>query len=157
MIAAKVKAGLLVLCTLIVLAPLVDAQAAQIIGSWVAGLSHAEEPGTNRALIFTAHAESSTADADLATVTYGGQSMTKVVDWIYSTTLSEYVAVFILDETGIAATTDSNIVVTWGTASSQIPAYTSVFLSGVNQSSLVGDTDTGLFWYPVVISLHHEC
>jgi len=49
----------------------------EIIGSWTSGTTHAQEAGTDRALVFTAHAESSTADTDLGSVTYGGQSMTK--------------------------------------------------------------------------------
>ncbi|MHC4397275.1 MAG: right-handed parallel beta-helix repeat-containing protein, partial [Planctomycetota bacterium] len=52
----------------------------EIIGSWTSGTTHAEESGTDRALIFIAHAESSADTSDLGSVTYGGQSMTKVVE-----------------------------------------------------------------------------
>ncbi|MHC4396765.1 MAG: fibronectin type III domain-containing protein [Planctomycetota bacterium] len=52
----------------------------EIIGSWTSGTTHAEEAGTDRALIFIAHAESSADTSDLGSVTYGGQSMTKVVE-----------------------------------------------------------------------------
>jgi len=58
-----------------------EAQAADLIGSWTAGLSHTAESGSNRALIFIAHAESSGTGLNLATVTYGGQAMTKIVEY----------------------------------------------------------------------------
>jgi hypothetical protein len=119
------------------------AQQVTIIGSWVSGTTHTAESGTNRALIFTAHTESSTAGTNLASVTYGGQAMTKIVDWEYFVSYNEYTAAFILDEAGIAAATTSTFVVTWGTAPDGTPAFSSVFLSDVNQSSLVGDTGTG--------------
>ena len=114
-----------------------------IIGSWVEGTSHTAESGSNRALIFTAHAESSTTGNNLATVTYGGQAMTKVVDWEYTVSYTEYTAAFILDEAGIAAATSSDFIVTWGTPADGTPAFSSVFLSDVNQTTLVGETGTG--------------
>jgi PKD repeat protein len=115
-----------------------------IIGSWVSGTTHTAESGTNRVLIFTAHTESSASGTNLSSVTYGGQAMTKIVDWGYFVTYNEYTAAFILDEAGIAAATSNVFVVTWGTApAGATPAFSSVFLAGVNQSNLVGDTGTG--------------
>jgi len=83
----------------------------EIIGSWTSGTTHAQEAGTDRALVFTAHAESSSADTDLGSVTYGGQSMTKVVDRSETTTYSAYTCAFILDEAGIDAASGSTFVV----------------------------------------------
>ena len=142
MIATKVKAGLMALFILVVLVPFADVQAAQIIGSWVAGTSHTEEPGTNRCLIFTAHVDNDVA-ISVTSVTYGGQTMTKVVERIQASTRSAYVVAFTLDEAGIVAATDSNFIVTWSVTPDQTPAYTSVFLSDVNQSNLVGQTGDG--------------
>jgi len=115
----------------------------EIIGSWTSGTSHTKESGTNRALIFIAHGESSTADANLGSVTYGGQSMTKVVERNMHYSYSAYTCAFILDEDGIDDATSGTFVVSWDTAPSDSAAYTSVFLQNVNQTSLVGDTGTG--------------
>jgi len=115
----------------------------EIIGSWTSGTTHAEEAGSNRALIFTAHAEHSADTSDLGSVTYGGQSMTKVVEKNMHSSYSAYTCVFILDEDGIDAATSSTFVVTWDTAPSVSSAFSSVFLENVNQTTLVGATSTG--------------
>jgi len=127
----------------VIINPSIVSADVEIIGSWVSGTSHSEEAGTVRALVFTAHAESRSADTDLASVTYGGQSMTKVVEKIYTSGDSAYTCAFILDEAGIAAASDSSFVVTWNTSPSRTPEFTSVFLQDVNQSSLTGATGVG--------------
>jgi hypothetical protein len=139
------KLTLLISCVLAVCLGTTDpaAGAVEIIGSWTSGTSHAEEAGSDRALVFTAHAESSADTSDLGSVTYGGQSMTKVVERNMHVSYSEYTCAFILDEAGIAAASGSDFVVTWNTAPSGTPAFTSVFLQNVNQSTLVGATGTG--------------
>ena len=76
-----------------------------IIGSWQTGTSHTKETGSYRALIFIAHGEMDGA-MNLASVTYGGQPMTKVVERDYNYTIDAYVAAFILDETGVAVAND---------------------------------------------------
>jgi hypothetical protein len=114
-----------------------------IIGSWVSGTTHAEESGSNRALIFIAHAESSADTSDLGSVTYGGQSMTKVVERNMHYSYSEYTCAFILDEAGIDAATSGTFSPSWDTSPSGTPAYTSVFLENVNQATLFGDNSTG--------------
>ncbi|MGB8227294.1 MAG: hypothetical protein WCE45_10595, partial [Sedimentisphaerales bacterium] len=65
----------------------------QFLDSWVTGTTHTKVTGTNRALVFVAHAESSTA-SNLTGVTYGGQAMTKITDKIIGSYV--YVAAFIL-------------------------------------------------------------
>jgi rhamnogalacturonyl hydrolase YesR len=118
--------------------------AVQILGStpWVTGTSHTREDGTNRLLVVIGHAEGN-ANIDtypyLSTVTYGGQTMTKIADktqtWEGAT--RAYVAVFILNEAGVAAASNSNIVGSWsGTSSNHL---TSVFLGNVDQANPVGD------------------
>jgi unsaturated rhamnogalacturonyl hydrolase len=116
-----------------------------ILGSWVTGTSHPKEAGSNRILVVIGHAEGS-AGSDtypyLSTVTYGGQTMTKVADktqtWEY--TSRAYVAVFILNEAGVAAAGSSTISATWsGTSSNHL---TSVFLGNVDQANPVGDYAT---------------
>ncbi|MHC4740183.1 MAG: LamG-like jellyroll fold domain-containing protein, partial [Planctomycetota bacterium] len=115
----------------------------EIIGSWTSGTSHAEEAGSNRALIFIAHAESSVDTSDLGSVTYGGQSMTKVVERNMHSSYSAYTCAFILDEAGIDAATSGTFSPSWNTAPSGTPAFTSVFLQNVNQTTLTGATGTG--------------
>jgi hypothetical protein len=118
----------------------------EIIGSWTSGTSHTEESGSNRALIFIAHCDSYATVPDLGSVTYGGQSMTLAVERVYnisSPTHNVYVCAFILDEAGIDAATSSTFSPSWDTSPQETPAYTSVFLQNVNQTTLVGATATG--------------
>ena len=111
-----------------------------ILGSWVTGTTHAKETGINRALVFIAHAEHSAATA-LNSVTYGGRSMTKVVENIISSgTTRTYVAAFILNDANITAATTTTFTPTWSATPSYGTSYESVFLQNVNQSALTGAT-----------------
>jgi type II secretory pathway pseudopilin PulG len=116
-----------------------SADAVNILGSWVAGLTHTVETGTDRALVFTAHAERG-GTTSLTSVTYGGQAMTKVVEVVNSSgTTRTYTAAFILDEAGIAAATTSTFNTTWSITPTSA-GYASVFLQNVNQTTLTGAT-----------------
>jgi hypothetical protein len=110
----------------------------EIIGSWLSGTSHTAEAGSNRSLIFTAHAEDNNADMNITSVTYGGQTMTKVVEDNEGTGYRAYTGLFILNEAGINAASGSSFVVTWAETPNRTPAFTSVFMQNVNQSSPVG-------------------
>jgi GH35 family endo-1,4-beta-xylanase len=108
-----------------------------ILGSWVSGTTHTKESGTNRALVFIAHARC-TAATSLDSVTYGGRAMTKVVEKLTSSgSTRTYTAAFILDDAGITAASNTTFVPTWSTTPSTT-AYGSVFLSNVDQSALIG-------------------
>jgi GH35 family endo-1,4-beta-xylanase len=110
----------------------------ELAGSWLAGTTHAKENGAERALIFIAHEESTSGNPALTSVTYGGQAMTKVLDVnAVSSGYGNYVAAFILNEAGIDAATSSTFVPTWSAATSS-DSYASVFLSNVNQTTLIG-------------------
>jgi len=111
-----------------------------ILGSWEVGTDHTKEPGTNRALVFIAHGEMD-GIMNLTSVTYGGQSMTKVVERNYSATIEAYVVAYILDEAGVAAATNGTFSPTWSTTPTEVK-YASVFLSGVEQTDLTGDSAT---------------
>ena len=116
----------------------------EVIGSWVTGLTHAKESGTNRALIFIAHTEHS-ADVNLTGVTYGGQAMTKITDIRVGTGTSNrvYVVAYRLNESGVAAATSppGTFALTWlGGVTPTSRSYTSVFLSNVNQTVPIGAT-----------------
>jgi hypothetical protein len=112
-----------------------------IIGSWVTGTTHVDESGSNRGLIFIAHGENSSANPSLTSVTYGGQTMTKIIEKLqaFGSASRAYVAAFYLDEAGIAAATDSTFVPTWSNEPSPVE-YSSVFLENVNQTTPIGST-----------------
>jgi len=113
-----------------------------IIGSWTSGLSHSREAGSNRALIFIAHGES-TADMNLASVTYGGQPMTKVIARNYSSGGGRaYAVAYILKEPGIAAATGSTFSPIWSPSATTV-GYSSAFFSNVDQTSSIGASASG--------------
>ncbi len=116
-----------------------DSSTVEILGSWTSGLTHTAEAGSNRLLVFTAHAEEAGA-INLTSVTYGGQSMTKVIDEIVGTTFQAYVVTYILDEADIAAASGNTFVLTWSTTPDEV-SYSSVFLSNVDQTTPIGATD----------------
>lgn len=109
-----------------------------ILGSWTSGLTHTAEAGSNRLLVFTAHVEEGGA-INLNSVTYGGQSMTKVIDESAGTTTRAYVVTYILDEAGIAASSGNTFVPNWSTYPDNV-SYSSVFLSNVDQVDPIGAT-----------------
>ncbi len=114
-------------------------QDVEITGFWISGTSHIAESGSDRCLVFTVHAEDSGVDLN-ASVTYGGQAMTKVVERNESTGYRAYVAAFVLDEAGISDASGSTFNVSWAQTPSASPAYSSVFLKNVDQSAMIGAT-----------------
>ncbi|MEJ5260648.1 MAG: carbohydrate binding domain-containing protein [Anaerohalosphaeraceae bacterium] len=104
---------------------------------WQSGLSRAPEPGSSRLLIFTAHAEHSSA-ITLNSVTYGGRPMTKILEQSVGTMSRAYAAVFVLDEAGIAAASGNTFVPSWSANPSSGAGYASLFLTGVNQAVPIG-------------------
>jgi hypothetical protein len=113
-----------------------------VLGSWASNTTHAKETGSNRALIFVAHAEHTSA-VSVTAVTYGGQSMTKVIERSISSgspTTYAYAVAFILNEAGVAAASTSTFNVTWNTTP-LATGYASLFLGNVNQTTLTGATD----------------
>jgi hypothetical protein len=115
----------------------------KILGSWVVGTSHAKEAGTNRALIVNVYGENPSVNVAVSSVTYGGQTMTKIVEKNQGTGTRSFTGAYILNESKIAAASSSTIKVNWTTAPATGSSITSVFLSNVNQSSLIGATATG--------------
>ncbi len=114
----------------------------QLTGSWALGTSHTKENGTNRALLFIAHGELASGDMNLGSVIYGGQAMTKVIDRNIGTGTRAYAAAYILSEAGVAAATSSTFTPAWsGTAPTDL-GYASVFLGNVDQTTLVGASDS---------------
>jgi len=118
--------------------PAASGDTVTILGSWTLGLSHTAESGSNRLLVFTAHAEDDDTDMNLSSVTYGGQSMTKVVEKNVGTDYRAYTAAYILNEAGISAASGNSFEVTWAQTPYRTPAYSSVFLSDVDQTTPAG-------------------
>src|SRR5262249_31930074 len=99
-------------------------QGARIVGSWIAGATHAREAGSNRLLIFTAHVEHSAA-ITLNSVTYGGRPMTKVIERSATAAGSAFfacTAAFLLNQTGAAAATSGTITPALSATPPQPPA-----------------------------------
>jgi len=116
----------------------------EIIGSWVSGTTHTKGSGTDRALIFIAHGELITGNMTLASVTYGGQAMTKVIDRnYYGNNGTAYAAAFILKEAGVAAATTSTFTPTWSGTQPTASGYASVFFGNVDQTSSIGASASG--------------
>ncbi len=116
-----------------------------IIGSWITGTTHAKESGYNRALVFVAHTKGTTSSTpSLTAVTYGGRSMTKIIDRSTgSSSTRVYVAAFILNDANITAATSTSFTTTWTNQPPNI-TYSSVFLQNVNQTTLFGaDANNG--------------
>ncbi len=108
-----------------------------ILGFWATGLTHTQEAGSKRALIFIAHEETTSGSVTLTSVTYGGQPMTKITEQSAVSTSGNYVAAFILNEAQISAAENSTFVPTWS-GTTTTTTYASVFLSTVNQINPVG-------------------
>jgi hypothetical protein len=109
-----------------------------LLGSWQAGLSHSKEAGTDRTLIFIAHAEY-TGTKSITSVTYGGQEMIKIMEQISDSLTRAYTAAFILPEYGVATASNDNFVVTWSSAPSY-ELYASAFFAGTDQTQSIGAT-----------------
>jgi len=75
---------------------------------------------------------------NITSVTYGGQTMTEVVEENEGTGYRAYAGLFILDEDGIDAASGSSFVVTWAETPNRTPAFSSVFLQNVDQTSAAG-------------------
>jgi hypothetical protein len=113
-------------------------EAAAILGSWTSGLTHTAESGSNRLLSFTAHVEDNDADMRLNSVTYGGQSMTKVIERETQESANRaYVVAYILDEAGIAAASGNTFSPSWSSTPDKV-GYSSVFLGDVDQTTSIG-------------------
>lgn len=124
----------------------VTVQNVQIAGAWLAGLTHAVQAGTNRALILTVHVEN-TGAISLNSVTYGGRPMTKIIERTATSAGSQivaYTAAFFLGEGGIAAASNGTFAPVWSVTPTQAPAFSSVFLVNVNQTTMLGASSSGV-------------
>jgi GH35 family endo-1,4-beta-xylanase len=103
-----------------------------IVGSWGTGTTHAKENGYSRALILITHAEHANS-ISLNSVTYGGQTMTKVIERTTGGTgYQAYVAAFILKEPNIAVASSGTFTPSWSATPENV--------SYVNQTTSIGAT-----------------
>lgn len=77
----------------------------------------------------------------LDSVTYGGQSMTKITDEIVGTDYQAYVAAYILNEADINNATSGTFVPNWSDSTPYDTSYSSVFLENVDQTTPIGADD----------------
>jgi hypothetical protein len=90
-------------------------------------------------LVFTAQVEHSAA-ITLNSVTYGGRSMTKIIERSATSAGSSFVAytaVFTLNESGVAAASNGTFTTAFSATPERPPGFSSVFLVNVNQASPV--------------------
>ncbi|MFC1677797.1 hypothetical protein ACFL3G_12150, partial [Planctomycetota bacterium] len=114
-----------------------------IVGSWTSGSSHTAESGDNRLLIVTVNTEDDGDTLDMNSVTYGGRTLTEVVDYSYATTNTAYVGIFYLDDANLDLASGSTISLDWTTGPSKTPSISSVFLENVDQSNPITDSNSG--------------
>ena len=119
----------------------------EVLGSWqdgeVTGYSHIAPAGTDRMLVVLCHAEANAPPTDFDSVTYGGQALTQVVEQLQNQTNSfaSTSEIWVLDEAGIAAATNSNLVATT-TGAAETRRISSVFYEGVDQADPIGQVGT---------------
>ncbi len=121
------------------------------LGKWRSELLHAPQGGSDRLLVFTAHARqgnnASTGCTDsgvisLNSVQYGGQAMTKIVSERANSNNNRtaYTAMFVLNEAGINAATHGKFIVSWSQQACFPPVYASRFFQHVDQNQPIGNT-----------------
>ena len=103
---------------------------------WVSGTTNNKVSGSNRLMLVMVMGES-TGNFSATSVTYGGQSMTKQTERLFSvgTGNRTYAAIFMLKETGVNAATTGTIAVNWSATPSSGSGIYSVLLSNVNQTA----------------------
>jgi hypothetical protein len=108
-----------------------------ILDNWTNGLTKTISPGTNRCLIVVAGIENGNAVRDITAMTYGGRSMTQVLDITSGTTtaFSDRLEVWMLLESDIALASGTTIVPTYAASTLQenVEFYTSVVFRNVDQ------------------------
>lgn len=105
-----------------------------IVDGFTSGTTKTISAGINRLLVVGIFAEDSATNADIDTVTYGGETMTEIHDEQITTVFTNAVWVGYLDETGMSAAIGNTISPTWvgGTPDSSV-LYSSVVLGHVDQ------------------------
>jgi hypothetical protein len=114
--------------------------------TWTTGLTHTVGTGSNRALVFAVGYEDATTDPGVSSVTYGGQSLTRIdgdVEGTGSGGVSiDRVELWYLNEAGISAASGNTFSVTWGGGAPDDPMYAAASFANVNQTAPVSVSST---------------
>jgi hypothetical protein len=111
-------------------------------GSWTTGLAHTAGSGANRLLVFAVGYEHTGSDPGVSSVSYGGQSLTRIDGAVAGTTTYARVELWYLNDAGIAAASSNAFSVVWGGATPSQPMYAAATYKYVNQSSPIGGSST---------------
>jgi len=111
------------------------------VGSWTTGLSHTAGAGTDRLLLFAVGYENG-ADPGVSSVSYGGQSLTRVTGAVAGTSTFGRVELWYLAEAGIRAATGTTFSVTWGGTAPSQPMYAAATFANVNQGNPIADSSS---------------
>lgn len=104
--------------------------------------SYSVGAGTNRLLVVGLAWEDSAESNNNITLTYGGQSLTRVVEAYYAvSTKTSGVAWYVLDEAGIAAASSSSFSVGYANKPDTLHSYLAVY-TGIDQTTPVSDSDS---------------
>lgn len=116
---------------------------ADLVGTWQTGTTHTAAAGTNRVLVFNASNEQGSATGpSLVSVSYGGQALTPVLtEEVTSSSVTARLEIWILDEAGIVAATNSTFTATWS-STAEAPLYAHAVFEHVNQASPTGASTT---------------
>jgi hypothetical protein len=90
-----------------------DACVTARVGSWTTGLTHTNGAGAKRLLVFMVGYENG-SDVPISTVSYGGQSLTRINGTSVGTSSVVRIELWYLKEAAIAAATNTTFVVTYG-------------------------------------------
>lgn len=110
-----------------------NAPPVSILSGWSAGQVKAKANGKNRILVVVTGTEHG-GEISTTSITYGGQTMTKVGESVAGTTYREYSSIFILKDAGITAATSDQIQVTWSASLNEGFSISSAIYENVDQS-----------------------
>lgn len=111
-----------------------DSVSVALLDTWSTGNTKTVSAGSDRLLVVSIISEDNALNSNVDTVTYGGQTLTEIVDQQVGTGFSNGMWVGYLDEAGIQSAVGTTIVPTWvGTAPSNGLLYTSAVYEDVNQ------------------------
>jgi hypothetical protein len=106
------------------------------VGTWTTGLTHTVGAGNDRLLVFLVGHEGN-QDILINAVTFGGRSLTRVNGTLAGTTSRVRIELWYLNETGIAAASNSTFVVTYGGGSPSSPHFAAATYRNVDQTTPV--------------------
>jgi len=111
------------------------------VGSWTTGLTHTVPSGSHRLLVFAVGYENG-ADPGVSTVSYGGQTLTRITGAVAGTTTYARVELWYLNSAGIAAASSNTFSVTWGGTAPTYPMYAAATYENVNQGTPFGNSSS---------------